>query len=48
MRCGSTTHQTAITFGVGISSVKRYVAPAREGKPLTPKKRPDFKPKGDY
>ena len=37
--------EAARTFGVGISSVKRYVARAHEGKPLTPKKRPGSKPK---
>ena len=28
----------AKTFGVGVSSVKRYAAAAREGRPLDPKK----------
>jgi Transposase len=32
--------EAAKTFGVGISSVKRYVAAAREGRSLAPKKRP--------
>ena len=35
------------SFGVGISSVKRYVAAARQGRSLTPKKRPGSKPKLD-
>jgi transposase len=38
--------QAARTFGVGISSVKRYVAAARqgrEGRSLAPKKRPGSK-----
>ena len=35
------------TFGVGISSVKRYVAAARHGGSLAPKKRPGSKPKLD-
>jgi transposase len=35
------------TFGVGISSVKRYVATARAGRSLAPKKRPGSKPKLD-
>jgi transposase len=35
------------TFGVGISSVKRYVAAARQGRSLAPKKRPGSKPKLD-
>jgi transposase len=32
---------------VGLSTVKRYAAAAREGKPLAPKKRPGSKPKLD-
>jgi hypothetical protein len=32
---------------VGLSSVKRYAATAREGKPLAPKRRPGSKPKLD-
>ena len=44
---GTPKGEAAKTFGVGISSVKRYVATAREGKPLTPKKRPGSKPKLD-
>jgi len=39
--------EAAWAFGVGISSVKRYVATAREGKPLAPKRRPGSKPKLD-
>jgi transposase len=39
--------ETARTFGVGISSVKRYVATYREGRSLVPKKRPGSKPKLD-
>jgi transposase len=39
--------QAAKTFGVGISSVKRYVATHREGRSLAPKKRPGSKPKLD-
>ena len=39
--------EAAKTFGVGISSVKRYVAAAREGRSLAPKKRPGSKPKLD-
>jgi transposase len=36
------------SFGVGISSVKRYVATARQGgRSLAPKKRPGSKPKID-
>jgi transposase len=37
--------EAAKTFGVGISSVKRYVATYREGRSLVPKKRPSSKPK---
>ncbi len=37
--------EAAKTFGVGISSVKRYVATYREGRSLAPKKRPGSKPK---
>lgn len=37
--------EAAKTFGVGISSVKRYVAAARQGRSLAPKKRPGSKPK---
>jgi transposase len=37
----------ARTFGVGISSVKRYAATYREGRSLAPKKRPGSKPKLD-
>src|SRR5215212_995994 len=39
--------EAARTFGVGISSVKRYVAAAREGRSLAPKRRPGSKPKLD-
>jgi len=37
--------EVARAFGVGLSSVKRYVAMAREGRSLSPKKRPGTKPK---
>ena len=30
---------------MGLSTVKRYAATAREGKPLAPKRRPGYKPK---
>jgi len=39
--------EAARTFGVGISSVKRYVATYRKGRSLAPKKRPGSKPKLD-
>src|SRR5215203_1825639 len=44
---GTLTAEVAQTFGVGLSTVKRYAAAAREGKPLAPKKRPGSKPKLD-
>ena len=37
----------ARTFGVSLSSVKRYARAAREGRSLAPKKRPGSKPKLD-
>jgi transposase len=39
--------EAARLFGVGISSVKRYVATARAGRSLAPKKRPGSNPKMD-
>jgi transposase len=39
--------EAARAFGVGISSVKRYVATTREGRSLAPNKRPGSKPKLD-
>ena len=44
---GTPTAEVAKTFGVGASTVKRYAAAAREGRPLDPKKRPGSKPKMD-
>jgi transposase len=44
---GMPTSELAKTFGVGVSSVKRYAATAREGRSLAPKKRPGSKPKMD-
>jgi transposase len=44
---GTPTAEVARTFGVGLSTVKRYAATAREGKPLAPKERPGSKPKLD-
>ena len=44
---GMPTSEVARTFGVGLSTVKRYAATAREGKPLAPKERPGSKPKLD-
>ena len=39
--------EAARTFGVSLSSVKRYVSMAREERSLTPKKRPGLRPKID-
>jgi len=44
---GMPTVEVAKTFGVGVSTVKRYAATAREGRPLAPKKHPGSKPKID-
>src|SRR5215213_3655178 len=44
---GMPTAEVVRTFGVGASTVKRYAAAAREGRSLTPKKRPGSKPKLD-
>ena len=44
---GMPTAEVAKTFGVGVSTVKRYAATAREGRSLAPKKRPGSKPKLD-
>jgi len=44
---GMPTAEVARTFGVGVSSVKRYAATAREGRSLAPKKHPGSKPKLD-
>jgi transposase len=44
---GTPTSEVARTFGVGVSTVKRYAAAAREGRSLAPKKRLGSKPKMD-
>ena len=44
---GMPKSEAAKTFGVSRSSVKRFAAARREGKPLTPKKHPGSKPKLD-
>jgi transposase len=44
---GMSKSEAARTFGVSRSSVKRYAAARREGRPLTPKKHPGSKPKLD-
>src|SRR5919199_5343019 len=44
---GMPKSEAARTFGVSRSSVKRYAAARREGRPLSPKKHPGSKPKLD-
>ena len=44
---GMATVEVARTFGVGLSSVKRYAKVAREGGSLRPKKSPGRRPKVD-
>jgi transposase len=44
---GMPKSEAARAFGVSRSSVKRYAATRREGRPLTPKKHPGSKPKLD-
>ena len=44
---GTPKGEAARSFGVGISSVKRYVATYRKGRSLAPKKPPGSKPKLD-
>src|SRR3712207_2539828 len=44
---GMKTSEAAHTFGVSLSSVKRYVGAACEGQSLRPKKRPGMRPKLD-
>src|ERR671910_2684862 len=44
---GTPTVEVARTFGVGLSSVKRYAKRAREGGSLRPKKSPGRPPKAD-
>jgi transposase len=44
---GMPTVEVAKTFGVGVSTVKRYAATARQRRPLAPKKHPGSKPKID-
>jgi transposase len=47
VRRGMSKAQAARTFGVGATSVKRYVKLQEEGKPLTPGKAPGKKSKLD-
>ncbi|MFL6031578.1 MAG: helix-turn-helix domain-containing protein [Rubrobacteraceae bacterium] len=44
---GMPTSEVARAFGVRVSTVKRYAATARQGRPLAPKKHPGSKPKID-
>ena len=44
---GTPNTEVARAFGVGVSCVKRYVATAREGRSLAPKRHPGSKPKLD-
>jgi transposase len=44
---GMPTVEVARTFGVGLSSVKRYAKTAREGGSLRPKSSPGRRPKAD-
>jgi transposase len=45
LRRGMGKSQAARTFGVSLSSVKRYAKMADQGRPLAPKKRPGSRPK---
>jgi transposase len=47
LRRGATKSETARSFGVSRSSVKRYAKLAEQGRSLAPKKRPGSKPKMD-
>jgi transposase len=47
LRRGMSKAQAAHTFGVGISTVKRYAAKAQRGEPLEPGKAPGKRPKMD-
>ena len=42
---GTPNTEVARAFGVGVSSVKRYVTTYREGRSLAPKRRPGSKPR---
>ncbi|HZG61928.1 MAG TPA: helix-turn-helix domain-containing protein [Rubrobacteraceae bacterium] len=44
---GTPTSEVVRSFGVGVSTIKRYAAKAREGRSLDPKKRPGSRPKMD-
>ncbi len=44
---GMSKAQAAKTFGLGISTIKRYASKARRGEPLTPGTAPGKRPKMD-
>jgi transposase len=45
VRRGMSKAEAARTFGIGISSVKRYTTKAQRGEPLEPGKAPGKRPK---
>jgi transposase len=47
VRRGMSKAEAARTFGVGISTLKRYVTKAQKGEPLEPGKAPGKRPKMD-
>ena len=47
LRCGTGKTQAARSFGVSLSSVKRYARAPQEGRSLAPKRQPGSKPKLD-
>ena len=47
LRRGTGKSEAARSFGVSLSSVKRYARMVEEGRSLTPKKRPGSHPKMD-
>jgi transposase len=47
VRRGMSKAEAARTFGVGISTVKRYATKAQKGEPLEPGKAPGKRPKMD-
>ena len=44
---GTGKSEAARSFGISLSSVKRYARMAEEGRSLAPKKRPGSRPKMD-
>ena len=47
LRRGTGKSEAARSFGVSLSSVKRYARMVEDGRPLAPKKRPGSRPKMD-